>query len=151
VDTVSIFKALGLNVTEAKSSEYLHLTVSPPQGGPTLDVVKPERDSKFYVLGMAISVHQFHQQQLRSLKEEDRRRFLSKLRYALLKMGVDMAFTPPNEEVPQVIFVSRVVYEEESTPNDLLHAMYKVRNAGTIAIFMFADRFGTPQLGSTFM
>jgi Uncharacterized conserved protein (DUF2299). len=35
-------------------------------------------------------------------------------------MGVDMAFTPPNEEIPQVIFVSRVVYEEESTPNDLL-------------------------------
>lgn len=151
MDVVAILKALGLNLSEVKTSEYLHVAVSPPQGGPTLEVVKPERDSKFYVLGMAIAVHQFHQQQLKSLKDQDRKEFLSRLRYTLLKMGVDLIFTPPNEEVPQAIFVSRVVYEEGSTPNDFLQAMYKVRNAGTIAIFTFADRFGTPQSDTKFM
>ncbi|AEB94977.1 MAG: DUF2299 domain-containing protein [Metallosphaera sp.] len=152
MDPLEVFKSLGFNVKEVpQAKEYIHVTISPQQGGPQLELVKPQRDSKFFILGMVIGVHEFHQEQLRSMVAEDRREFLAKLRYQLLKMKVDVGTSPPEKEIPQIVFVSRILYDEELTENDVLNAMYKVRNAGMLTIFMFADRFGVPQPTNKYM
>ncbi|AWS00273.1 DUF2299 domain-containing protein [Metallosphaera hakonensis] len=152
MDPVQVFKSLGLIVRQVdQAKEYLHLSISPQQGGPQLELVKPDKDSKIYVLGMGVGIHQYHQSQLKSMNPGDRKDFLSNLRYRLMRMRVDVGFTPPNEEIPQLIFLSRVLYDEDLTENDVLDAMYKVRNAGTLVIFMFTDRFGVPQPTTKYM
>lgn len=152
MDPVKVFKSLGLNVREVpQAKEFLHLAISPQQGGPQLELVKPEKDSKVYVLGMAVGIHQYHQSQLKSLPPNERKEFLTSMRYRLLRMKIDVGFTPPDDEVPQLVFVSRVMLDEDLTENDVMNVMYKVRNAGTLVIFMFADRFGVPQPTSKYM
>lgn len=96
--------------------------------------MKPEKDSKVYVLGMAVGIHQYHQSQLKSLPPNERKEFLTSMRYRLLRMKVDVGFTPPDDEVPQLVFVSRVMLDEDLTENDVMNVMYKVRNAGTLVI-----------------
>ncbi|MEM4911702.1 MAG: DUF2299 family protein, partial [Metallosphaera sp.] len=55
MDPLEVFKSLGFNVKEVpQAKEYIHVTISPQQGGPQLELVKPQRDSKFFILGMVI-------------------------------------------------------------------------------------------------
>ncbi|QKQ99097.1 DUF2299 domain-containing protein [Metallosphaera tengchongensis] len=152
MEIMNIFRSLGLNVKEiSQPNEFMHFAISPQQGGPQMELIKPKSDSKIYIMGMAVGVHQYHASRLREMDKPDRADFLNEMKYRLLKMKVDVAFTPPNDEIPQVIFVSRVLYDDNLDPNTVLRVMYKVRNAGTLVIFMFADRFGVPQGSMKFM
>ncbi|QKQ99096.1 DUF2299 domain-containing protein [Metallosphaera tengchongensis] len=135
---------LGMKVwTPEGAREFFHVSASPAQGGPVVDVVKPTSSTPFYILGMGIAVHQSHQDSLRKLSTPERKQFIDDLKYYLLEMELDVVFLPANQEIPQLINVSKVVYEDGLDPNDFIDTYYAVRNGGTYVIMRFIDRFGS--------
>lgn len=139
-------KELGLNITTPpQAKEPFHIIITPPQGiGPALEIVRPPTQNIYLIL-MGIGIHQIHQDALRRMNVEDRKRFLNDLKYDLLKMGVDFAFLPIDSEIPQAIQISRTLLPENLTANEFLNGIYLVRNAGLYVIFKFADTFGSIQ------
>lgn len=136
---------LGLMIaTPPQANEPFHVIMYPPQGGPTLEVVRPPNQN-LYVVIMGVGLHEIHQNALKEMKEEERRKFLNELKYDLLKMGVDIVFLPIGQEIPTAIQVSRVLLPDNLTANEFLNAVYIVRNAGLYIIFKFSDTFGAPQ------
>ncbi|EHP68036.1 MAG: DUF2299 domain-containing protein [Metallosphaera yellowstonensis] len=138
-----IFTNLKMSVSvPPQAREFFHITVTPPQGGPILDVIRPTNQTPFYILGMGIGIHQYHQDSLRRMDTASRKEFVDSIKYYLLEMGVDVAFLPPNQDIPQLIHVSKLVFMDGLTPNVLLDVYYTVRNAGTYVIMRFVDEFG---------
>ncbi|ARM74909.1 DUF2299 domain-containing protein [Acidianus manzaensis] len=139
-------KELGLTTnTPPQAREPFHIVAIPPQNaGPALEIVRPPNQN-IYLVVMGIGIHQAHQDGLRGMKQEDRKKFLTELKYDLLKMGVDFAFMPLEGEIPQAIQISRMLLAEDLTPNDFINAVYLVRNAGLYTIFKFSDTFGSTQ------
>ncbi|MCI2415198.1 MAG: DUF2299 family protein [Candidatus Aramenus sp.] len=136
-------QSLGYSVSNhPQAKEPFNVVVSPPQGGPVLNVIRPTPEGRFYVITMGIGIHPMHQNALRDMKEKERREFLSELKYDLLKMGVDFAFLPVNQETPQIVQVSRLVLSELLTPNEFLNSFFVVRNAGLLVILKISDKFG---------
>ncbi len=147
-------QSLGYSVSnQPQAKEPFNVVVAPPQGGPVLNVIRPTVDGKFYVITMGIGIHPMHQNALREMKDRDRKEFLNELKYDLLKMGVDFAFLPINQETPQIVQVSRLVLSESLTPNEFLNSFFSVRNAGLLVIFKFSDKLGniTPSQPSRYI
>lgn len=139
-------KELGLFITiPPQAKEPFHVVVTPPQGmGPALEIVRPPNQN-LYLIIMGIGIHQVHQDALRKMNIEERKKFLTELKYDLLKMGVDFAFLPIDSEIPQAVQISRMVLLENLTANDFINGIYLVRNAGLYVMFKFADTFGAIQ------
>lgn len=138
-----IMKDLGLMIRKPpEAKEYFHITTSPPQGFPSVDIIRISEKSPFYLITMGILIHPSHKSAIGGLDGKERQEFLGGLIEDVLKMDVDIAILPPNSEIPEVIQVSRVVYGEDLTPNQLLEYYTKVRNAGMIVITRINRRFG---------
>ncbi|WP_373468797.1 DUF2299 domain-containing protein [Acidianus infernus] len=137
---------LGLMINvPPQAKEPFHVVMYPPQGGgPTLEVVRPPNQN-LYIVIMGVGIHEIHQNALKEMKEDERRKFLNELKYDLLKMGVDIIFMPVGQEIPSAIQVSRVLLPDNLTANEFVNAVYIVRNAGLYIIFKFSDTFGIPQ------
>ncbi|EZQ04816.1 MULTISPECIES: DUF2299 domain-containing protein [Acidianus] len=137
---------LGLNVSRPpQAKEHFHVLVTPPQGGPAFEVIRPTENQKFYLVVMGIAIYQGHQDALKAMREDERKKFLNDLKYDLLKMGTDVILMPMGDQIPQVIQIVRVLLIEDITPNDLVNCIYLVKNAGMLVISKFSDTFGTPQ------
>lgn len=139
-------KELGLVITiPPQAKEPFHIVVTPPQGmGPALEIVRPPNQN-LYLIVMGIGIHQIHQEALRKMNADERKKFLTELKYDLLKMGVDFAFLPIDSEIPQAIQISRMLLPDNLTANEFINGVYLVRNAGLYVIFKFADTFGSVQ------
>lgn len=134
-------KGLGLKiVVPPNAPEPFHISTSPPTGVPIVDVVRP-KDAEYYVIAMGIAIHPDHKRALSSMKEQDRRRFLLELKRAVLAMGVDFAFIPPDAEVPDFVQISKPVPTAGLDARSFLEEYYRVRNAGLIVMVSFADTF----------
>lgn len=142
-----IFKDLGLMIRKPpEAKEHFHIVTTPPQGFPAVDVIRINEDSNFYIVSMGILIHPNHKSAIAEMKENERLEFFASLVEELLKMNVDIAILPPNGNPPEIIQVSKIVYKEGLTPNELLNAYYSVRNAGILAINRIQKKFGpTPQ------
>jgi len=143
-------QSLGLSIfTPPQAKEFFHISVTPPQGGPVVDIVRPLENSNFYIIAMGVGVHPTHQNALKELKDSDRKKFINEIKYDILKMGLDVIFLPMGQEVPQIIQITRVVIAENLTANEFMNSFYFVRNAGMLVIFKFTDTFGNIQQGQT--
>ncbi|AWS00272.1 DUF2299 domain-containing protein [Metallosphaera hakonensis] len=135
---------LGMKVwTPDGAKEYFHVSVAPPQGAPVVDVIKPTNMTNFYIVGMGIAVHQSHQDMLRKMSTSSRKAFIDEIKYFLIEMELDVAFLPAGQEIPQLINVSKVVYQDGLKANRFLDVYYTVRNGGTYVIMRFLDSFGS--------
>jgi len=138
-----IIKDLGLTIRKPpEAKEYFHITTAPPQGFPSVDIIRITQNSPFYLITMGILVHPNHKSAIGSLDEKERQDFLGNLVEDVLKMGVDIAILPPNSEIPDVIQVSKVAYSRDLTANQLLDYYTVVRNAGMLVITRINRRFG---------
>ncbi|AEB94976.1 MAG: DUF2299 domain-containing protein [Metallosphaera sp.] len=134
---------LGLKVwTPAGAKEHLHLSSTPQQGGPVIDVIRPTNLTPFYIVGMGIGIHQSHQDSLRKMSTSERKSFINEIKYFLLEMELDVAFFPLNQEIPQVINVSKIVMMNGLKANKFLEAYYAVKNGGAYVLMRFAESFG---------
>lgn len=134
-------RALGLNVMiPPNAPEPFHISTAPPTGVPVVDIVRP-KGAEFYVIAMGIAISPEHKSALSSMKEQERRRFLLDLKRAILSMGVDFAFLPPDAEIPDAVQVSRPVLAQGLDAQKFLEEYYRVRNAGLLVIVTFADSF----------
>ncbi|MGC9105029.1 MAG: DUF2299 domain-containing protein [Thermoprotei archaeon] len=139
---VDLMKKLGMNVVFPPGApEAFRISTSPPMGGPVVEIIRPTKEADFYIIAMGIAVAKEHQDAIRSLPAEKRREFLLELKMEILRYEVDMAFLPPDQEVPQTVQVSRVVFAEGLDPNKLMDYYYKVRNAGLSLIIALVDTF----------
>lgn len=139
-----IIKDLGLMIRKPpEAKEYYHIATTPPQGFPTIDIIRLNKDSTFYLITMGILIHPSHKSAIGNMEEDERKDFIGNLVEELLKMGVDIAVLPPNSEIPEIIQVSKIVYSEGLTPNEFLNAYYMVRNAGILVINRINRKFGS--------
>ncbi|BCU71435.1 hypothetical protein KN1_27320 [Stygiolobus caldivivus] len=139
----TIIKELGLSITiPPQAKEAFHIVTAPPQGFPSIDIIRPNDSSKFYLISMGILIHPNHKSAINELKKDEKRKFFQELTEDLLKMGVDFAFLPPGSETPDVIQVLRLVFMESLTPNEFLNTYYLVRNAGMLVIAKINNKFG---------
>jgi len=142
----ALIKELGLSITiPPQAKEAYHIVTAPPQGFPSIDIIRPNDSSKFYLISMGILIHPNHKASINEMKKEDRKKFFQELTEDLLKMGVDFAFLPPGTETPEVIQVLRIVFMDSLTPNEFLNAYYTVRNAGMLVIAKINYKFGNVQ------
>ncbi|MEZ0319882.1 MAG: DUF2299 domain-containing protein [Pyrobaculum sp.] len=132
-------KSLGLVVASPPNApEPFHVSLSPPGGGPVVEVVRPG-GLGVYIVAMGIAVHPDHKAALAAMREEERRRFLLELKKALLQMGVDYAFLPPDAEVPDAVHISKPVPAEGLDSHKFVQEYYRVRNAGLYVIVTFSE------------
>jgi hypothetical protein len=142
----ALIKELGLSITiPPQAKEAYHIVTAPPQGFPSIDIIRPNDSSKFYLISMGILIHPNHKAAINEMKKEDKKKFFQELTEDLLKMGVDFAFLPPGTETPEVIQVLRLVFMDSLTPNEFLNAYYTVRNAGMLVIAKINYKFGNVQ------
>jgi len=142
----ALIKELGLSITiPPQAKEAYHIVTAPPQGFPSIDIIRPNDSSKFYLISMGILIHPNHKAAINEMKKEDKKKFFQELTEDLLKMGVDFAFLPPGSETPEVIQVLRLVFMDSLTPNEFLNAYYTVRNAGMLVIAKINYKFGNVQ------
>jgi hypothetical protein len=142
----ALIKELGLSITiPPQAKEAYHIVTTPPQGFPSIDIIRPNDSSKFYLISMGILIHPNHKAAINEMKKEDKKKFFQELTEDLLKMGVDFAFLPPGTETPEVIQVLRLVFMDSLTPNEFLNAYYTVRNAGMLVIAKINYKFGNVQ------
>ena len=142
----ALIKELGLSITiPPQAKEAYHIVTAPPQGFPSIDIIRPNDSSKFYLISMGILIHPSHKAAINEMKKEDKKKFFQELTEDLLKMGVDFAFLPPGTETPEVIQVLRLVFMDSLTPNEFLNAYYTVRNAGMLVIAKINYKFGNVQ------
>ncbi|MDT7872497.1 MAG: DUF2299 domain-containing protein [Sulfolobaceae archaeon] len=142
----ALIKELGLSITiPPQAKEAYHIVTAPPQGFPSIDIIRPNDSSKFYLISMGILIHPNHKAAINEMKKEDKKKFFQELTEDLLKMGVDFAFLPPGTETPEVIQVLRLVFIDSLTPNEFLNAYYTVRNAGMLVIAKINYKFGNVQ------
>jgi hypothetical protein len=142
----ALIKELGLSITiPPQAKEAYHIVTAPPQGFPSIDIIRPNDSSKFYLISMGILIHPNHKAAINEMKKEDKKKFFQELSEDLLKMGVDFAFLPPGTETPEVIQVLRIVFMDSLTPNEFLNAYYTVRNAGMLVIAKINYKFGNVQ------
>ncbi|MEJ2781420.1 DUF2299 domain-containing protein [Stygiolobus sp. CP850M] len=142
----ALIKELGLSITiPPQAKEAYHIVTAPPQGFPSIDIIRPNDSSKFYLISMGILIHPNHKAAINEMKKEDKKKFFQELTEDLLKMGVDFAFLPPGTETPEVIQVLRIVFMDSLTPNEFLNAYYTVRNAGMLVIAKINYKFGNVQ------
>jgi hypothetical protein len=142
----ALIKELGLSITiPPQAKEAYHIVTTPPQGFPSIDIIRPNDSSKFYLISMGILIHPNHKAAINEMKKEDKKKFFQELTEDLLKMGVDFAFLPPGSETPEVIQVLRLVFMDSLTPNEFLNAYYTVRNAGMLVIAKINYKFGNVQ------
>jgi hypothetical protein len=142
----ALIKELGLSITiPPQAKEAYHIVTAPPQGFPSIDIIRPNDSSKFYLISMGILIHPNHKAAINEMKKEDKKKFFQELSEDLLKMGVDFAFLPPGTETPEVIQVLRLVFMDSLTPNEFLNAYYTVRNAGMLVIAKINYKFGNVQ------
>jgi hypothetical protein len=142
----ALIKELGLSITiPPQAKEAYHIVTTPPQGFPSIDIIRPNDSSKFYLISMGILIHPNHKAAINEMKKEDKKKFFQELTEDLLKMGVDFAFLPPGTETPEVIQVLRLVFIDSLTPNEFLNAYYTVRNAGMLVIAKINYKFGNVQ------
>ncbi|MCI4456295.1 MAG: DUF2299 domain-containing protein [Sulfolobus sp.] len=149
---MDVFKRLGLTVTiPPGAKEAFRIVTQPPNGGPIVEVIRPTPEADFYIIAMGIAVAKEHQDALRSLPPERRREFLLRLKKDILRYEVDMAFLPPDKEVPEAVQISRIVFGPPGglDPNRLLDYYYKVRNAGLDFMITLADTFRDVRNGGT--
>ncbi|QGR19518.1 DUF2299 domain-containing protein [Stygiolobus azoricus] len=142
----ALIKELGLSITiPPQAKEAYHIVTAPPQGFPSIDIIRPNDSSKFYLISMGILIHPNHKAAINEMKKEDKKKFFQELTEDLLKMGVDFAFLPPGTETPEVIQVLRLVFMDSLTPNEFLNVYYTVRNAGMLVIAKINYKFGNVQ------
>ncbi|MFP3346292.1 MAG: DUF2299 domain-containing protein [Sulfolobaceae archaeon] len=142
----ALIKELGLSITiPPQAKEAYHIVTAPPQGFPSIDIIRPNDSSKFYLISMGILIHPNHKVAINQMKKEDKKKFFQELSEDLLKMGVDFAFLPPGAETPEVIQVLRLVFMDSLTPNEFLNVYYTVRNAGMLVIAKINYKFGNVQ------
>lgn len=142
----ALIKELGLSITiPPQAKEAYHIVTTPPQGFPSIDIIRPNDSSKFYLISMGILIHPNHKAAINEMKKEDKKKLFQELTEDLLKMGVDFAFLPPGTETPEVIQVLRLVFMDSLTPNEFLNAYYTVRNAGMLVIAKINYKFGNIQ------
>jgi len=142
----ALIKELGLSITiPPQAKEAYHIVTTPPQGFPSIDIIRPNDSSKFYLISMGILIHPNHKAAINEMKKEDKKKFFQELSEDLLKMGVDFAFLPPGTETPEVIQVLRLVFMDSLTPNEFLNAYYTVRNAGMLVLAKINYKFGNVQ------
>lgn len=134
---------LGFRVEHIKNAPEFHIALIPKTPGLVVEVGRPA--DGVYVMGAAIAVDQRHREMLLSMKPEERRRFLHDLKMWLLVAGVDFSFSPVDAEVPEVIFVSRVMPTEALDFRHFVDTYYRVRNAGMMVILHFAELLHTKQ------
>lgn len=136
-------KELGLTISRPpQAKEFFHIVISPPQGGPSLSIVRINENSKFYIIVMGIAIHPTHVSALMSLKREERVKFIIDLQLEALKYGVDFVAMPPNQEAPNIIQVSRPLFMDNLTANEFINALLSVRNAGVSIMLKFTQKFG---------
>ena len=142
----ALLKELGLTITvPPQAKEAYHIVTTPPQGFPSIDIIRPTDTSKFYLISMGILIHPVHKSAINSLSKEEKRKFFQEITEDLLKMGVDFAFLPPGAETPDAIHILRLVFADSLTPNEFLNNYYLVRNAGMLVIAKINYRFGSVQ------
>jgi hypothetical protein len=142
----ALIKELGLSITiPPQAKEAYHIVTAPPQGFPSIDIIRPNDSSKFYLISMGILIHPNHKAAINEMKKEDKKKFFQELSEDLLKMGVDFAFLPPGTETPEVIQVLRLVFMDSLTPNEFLNVYYTVRNAGMLVVAKINYEFGNVQ------
>lgn len=142
----ALIKELGLSITiPPQAKEAYHIVTAPPQGFPSIDIIRPNDSSKFYLISMGILIHPNHKAAINEMKKEDKKKFFQELTEDLLKMGVDFAFLPPGTETPEVIQVLRLVFMDSLTSNEFLNVYYTVRNAGMLVIAKINYKFGNIQ------
>jgi len=136
-------KELGLVASRPpQAKEFFHVVATPPQGGPTISVVRVNDSSKFYIIAMGIGIHPSHVSALMTLNREERIKFIIDLQLEALRYGVDFVALPPNQEIPNVIQVSKPIFIDGLTANEFINTLLDVRNAGVSIMLKFTQRFG---------
>ncbi|MEM4942963.1 MAG: DUF2299 domain-containing protein [Saccharolobus sp.] len=136
-------KELGLVLNRPpQAKEFFHILVTPPQGGPAIEIIRVSENSKFYIIVMGIGIHPIHISSLMSLNREERVKFIIDLQLEALRYGVDFIALPPNQEVPNVIQISKPLFMENLTANEFINALLNVRNAGVSLMLKFNQKFG---------
>ncbi|BBG25454.1 DUF2299 family protein [Sulfuracidifex tepidarius] len=139
-----LFEALNMKTFRpTQAQEFFHLSVSPPQGGPVVDVIRLKESSNFYIIAMGIQIAEDHLQKLSSMKPEERGEFLLNIQKEALLNGVDIATLPLGQQVPQVIQLTKAIFDV-ADENDFLETFVKVRNIGIFIMLSFTTKLGQP-------
>lgn len=144
------FQEIGLTVGPAPgASEYFNVVVSQGNQAPFVNVVRPRKESPFYLVGMGIQVHPAHVEKLRSMDRAQRESLLSEIRYALLMMNLDYIMLPVGSEVPEVLRVQKLFYVNprlEGTSYQFFGQLFNdytlVRNGGLYAVSKLLEKLG---------
>ncbi len=140
-----LFEALNMKTFRPpQAQEFFHLSVSPPQGGPVVDVIRLKDSSRFYIVAMGIQIAQEHFQKLSSMKSEERGEFLLGIQKDVLLSGVEIMMSPIGQQVPQIIQLSKAIFDS-ATNNEFLEGFVKVRNAGIFVMLSFSTKLGQVQ------
>ncbi|MCY0849437.1 DUF2299 family protein [Sulfuracidifex metallicus] len=140
-----LFKSLNMKTFRpSQAQEFFHISVSPPQGGPVVDIVKLKKESNFYIIIMGIQIAQEHYQKLSSMKPEEAADFLLEIQKNILLQGIEIAFLPIGQEIPQIIQLSKAVFDV-ANENEFLDSFTKVKNSGIYIMLSFSVKLGRVQ------
>ena len=141
---VSFLGELGISTTKTQgASEYFNVTTYHAPAGPFLNVVRPKKESQFYVIAMNIAIHESHQDKIRAMDKYQREEYLNQIKYALLSLNVDFAFLPQGSELPTNLQLEKIMYAGgDCFMLDFFENYTLVRNAGLYVITKFMEKFG---------
>ncbi|WP_338598248.1 DUF2299 family protein [Sulfolobus tengchongensis] len=120
------FKELGMKVELIRSSDlYFHFTVAPPSGMMPISIIRPRPDSTYYIVAVSIELEQE--------KLKNRPDIISEIKRELFKMNVEFFFTPDDQN-PKAIQISRIIFAEGLTKNEVLNNVTLVKNSALLLL-----------------
>ncbi len=110
-----------MKIEKVKGNSFFQINVTPPLGGPSVTIIRPKADDKYYILTIIIDIDkEISKNTLRSLSMD------------LMRMNVEFFLTP--EDKPANLHIAKLLFREGLNRNELLNTLTLVKNATYLAI-----------------
>jgi len=115
VEIINWLTELGMKVEQEKSNVYFQINISPPLGGPTVAIIRPQPNSKYYIITTSVEI-----------ADNIDKSKLKEIMLDLMRMNVEFYLTP--QDKPKEINIAKLVFSD-LTKNELLETILRVKNS----------------------
>lgn len=134
----------GLQVGELQGPGAAWILQATDNLGRPIVIAQPSQQSDKLDIQAAVNVDEPHRKALESLEEDERKLFLSTLRFNLLGIGVDYAELGEGLDKPHQFRIRLPIYDDGLTKDEFLQRFSKVARAMYLVQIAFGGRFTDP-------
>jgi Uncharacterized conserved protein len=109
---------------------YFHIVISPPVGeGVKVSVIRTNPNSTYYIVTTVVDFD--------SAKLKKDQSLLKNIKKDLMRMNVEFFLIPPDAETPKSVQISKIVFMEGLTKNEMLNVVELVKNSAYLTLSWF--------------